>query len=109
LHEIYAAGSAGMLIRKHVLDAIKRPVFTTEKGMQNEDLLFCKKVREAGFKIWCDVDQKMGHIGLHTVYPMWDGNRWGSILDFGNGHISPYFGISDAELEAMEREVASGA
>jgi hypothetical protein len=105
LHEIYAAGSAGMLIRKHVLDALDRPVFTTSHGVQNEDLLFCQKVREAGFKIWCDVDQKMGHIGIHTVYPMWEGSRWGSILDFGNGHLSPYFGISDAELDEVEREL----
>lgn len=105
LHEIYAAGSAGMLIRKHVLDALERPVFTTSHGFQNEDLIFCEKVREAGFRIWCDVDQKMGHIGIHTVYPMWDGSRWSSILDFGNGHLSPYFGISDSELEQMEREL----
>lgn len=107
LHEIYAAGSAGMLIRKHVLDALERPVFETSHGVQNEDLVLCRKVREAGFKIWCDVDQKMGHIGLHTVYPMWDGSRWGSILDFGNGHISPFFGISDAELEEMERAIGN--
>jgi hypothetical protein len=104
LHEIYAAGSAGMLIRKHVLDALERPVFTTSHGVQNEDLVFCRKVREAGFRIWCDVDQKMGHIGIHTAYPMWTGDRWGPILDFGNGQISPFFGISDADIEAMEAE-----
>jgi hypothetical protein len=61
-------------------------------------------VREAGFRIWCDVDQKMGHIGIHTAYPMWTGDRWGPILDFGNGQISPFFGISDADIEAMEAE-----
>lgn len=107
LHEIYAAGSAGMLIRKHVLDALERPVFTTSHGVQNEDLLFCHKVREAGFKIYCDVDQKMGHIGIHTVYPMWTGDRWGSILDLGNGQFSPFFGITDDDLKAMEAELAA--
>lgn len=106
LHEIYAAGSAGMLIRKRVLDALERPVFTTSHGVQNEDLIFCRKVREAGFKIFCDVDQKMGHISIHTVYPMWTGDRWGSIVDFGNGHLSPFFGISADDLEAMEAEMA---
>jgi hypothetical protein len=109
LHEIYAAGSAGMLIRKHVLDAFERPVFTTSHGVQNEDLLFCKKVREAGFKIYCDVDQKMGHIGIHTVYPMWTGDRWGSILDLGNGQFSPFFGITNDDLAAMEAELVEPA
>jgi len=107
LHEIYAAGSAGMLIRKHVFDALERPVFTTSHGVQNEDLLFCRKVREAGFKIYCDVDQKMGHIGIHTVYPLWTGERWGSIVDFGNGQLSPFFGITEAEIAEMEREIVS--
>lgn len=103
LHEIYAAGSAGMLIRKHVLDAIERPVFTTEKGMQNEDLLFCKKVREAGFKIYCDVDQKMGHIGINAVYPAWQGNRWGAVMDLGGGQVSPVFAFTPDELAALEQ------
>jgi len=105
LQEIHAAGSAGMLIRRYVLDAIERPVFTTSNGYQNEDLLFCKKVREAGFKIYCDADQKMGHIGIHTVYPMWDGTRWASILDLGNGQFSPFFGITNDDLAAMEAEL----
>lgn len=102
LHEIYAAGSAGMLIRRHVLDALERPVFRTSHGVQNEDLLLCKAIREAGFKLYCDVDQKLGHIGLHTVYPMWAGDRWSSILDLGNGQLSPFFGISDSEIAEME-------
>ena len=105
LTEIYAAGSAGMLIRKHVFDAIERPVFTTEKGMQNEDLLFCRKVREAGFKIYCDVDQKMGHIGVNAVYPAWQGNRWGAVMDLGGGQISPVFAFTADELERMEQAV----
>ena len=68
LHEIYAAGSAGMLIRRHVLDALERPVFETSHGVQNEDLLFCRKVREAGFSIWCDVDQPRTYWGVVVAY-----------------------------------------
>ena len=104
LHEIYAAGSAGMLIRRHVIDALERPLFRTSHGVQNEDLLLCKAVREAGFKIYCDVEQKMGHIGIHTAYPMWTGDMWGSILDLGNGQFSPFFGITDEDLAELEAE-----
>jgi hypothetical protein len=102
--EVHAAGSAGMLIRKHVLDAIDRPVFVTEKGMQNEDLVFCRRVREAGFRIFCDVDQRMGHISPKTVYPMWQGNRYGAIMEIGNGQFSPVYTFTEDELEAMEAE-----
>lgn len=112
LVEIHAAGSAGMLIRASTLNELERPVFTTEKGMQNEDLLFCRKIRERrerlglkGTGIYCDVDQKMGHIGIHTAYPLWQGERWGSILDLGNGQFSPFFGITDDELASMEAEL----
>ena len=107
LHEIYAAGSAGMLIRRHVIDALERPLFRTSHGVQNEDLLLCKAIRDAGFKLYCDVDQKMGHISIHTAYPMWTGDRWGCILDLGNGQLSPFFGISDDDLAAMEHELAA--
>ena len=109
LHQIHAAGSAGMLIRKHVLDAIEKPIFTTEKGMQNEDLVFCRKVREAGFKIWCDVDQHMGHISPKTVYPYWQGNRYGAIMDIGYGQFSPVFAFTSEELDAMEAEAMEEA
>jgi len=105
LHEIYAAGSAGMLIRKYVLDALEKPIFETTHGYQNEDLNLCRKIREAGFKIYCDVDQKMGHIGVHTAYPMWAGDRWSSILDLGNGQLTPFFGITNEELTNMERDL----
>jgi hypothetical protein len=66
--EIYAAGSAGMLVRRHVLEAIADPWFESFGGL-NEDLEFCRKVRAAGFSIHCDVDTKLGHIATHQVWP----------------------------------------
>jgi hypothetical protein len=109
LHEIWAAGSAGMLIRKHVLDALEKPIFITEHGMQNEDLNFCRRVREAGFRIWCDVDQHLGHISPKTVYPYWQGDRWGSVMDIGYGQFSPVFAFTQDEIDALEAEVREGA
>jgi hypothetical protein len=105
LVEIHAAGTAGMLIRRHVFEALSRPVFETSHGMQNEDLLFCKKVREAGFKIYCDTSQKMGHIGTFGVYPVWQGDRFGPMLDLGNGEFTPIFAFTAEEQEAMLREL----
>ena len=68
LTEIYAAGQAGMLIKRHVLEAIGEPYFETF-GKQNEDLEFCRKIRAAGFTIHCDTSALLGHIGQVIVWP----------------------------------------
>jgi hypothetical protein len=86
LTEVYAAGNAGMLIKRHVLDAIGEPYFETF-GKQNEDLEFCRKLRNAGFKIHCDVDAHLGHIGQMIVWPNWtDEHGWGIRLNTGPEH-----------------------
>jgi len=105
LVEVYAAGSAGMLIRRHVLEAIDQPVFETSNGYQNEDLMFCRKVRDAGFRIWCDVETAIGHIGTFTVYPQWGGeelNRFVPVMDLGDGHPYPYLVPTEDELMAVQ-------
>jgi hypothetical protein len=84
LHPIYAAGTAGMLIRRHVLDALQDPVFETHGGL-NEDLTFCAKVRAAGFRIWCDVDSPLGHLSQISVWPTYEDGQWQIGLNLGNG------------------------
>lgn len=80
LTEVWSAGSAGMLIKRHVLEAIEDPWFTPAPNAigLNEDINFCRKVREAGFKIYCDPAALLGHISHYTVYPRWDEGtgRW---------------------------------
>jgi hypothetical protein len=75
LTQVYAAGQAGMLIRRHVLDAIADPWFEVQGGA-NEDLTFCAKIREAGFRIWCDVDVRLGHMNTYTVWPAFREDGW---------------------------------
>lgn len=99
LIEVGAAGSAGMLIRKHVLDALPRPAFpqdetvtpteeNPERIRRSTDLLFCERVREAGFRIFAHTGVLMGHMNPATVWPHQrakDG-RWGVVFDF-NGDV----------------------
>ena len=94
---VHAAGSAGMLIRRHVLDTFEDPVFESHGGL-NEDLHFCAKVRDAGFSIWCDVDAPLGHIGQISVWPRYSGDEWMIDLHLGNGEIMPIRRIVNAEL-----------
>jgi hypothetical protein len=72
LMEVDAVGCGGMLIRRHVLDAIADPWFEeghTSPEHLGEDLWFCKKAREAGFKIYVDTDVQIGHMGTVQVWP----------------------------------------
>ena len=90
LAEVYAAGSAGMLIRKNVIDALPELPFTTTGEHHNEDLEFCRRIREADFKIHADMDTRLGHIGVMWCIPGWhesdklpNGAGWGVKLTIG--------------------------
>ena len=87
LVEVVAAGSAGMFIRHHVLAAMGGKWFESNGPNQNEDLTFCKKVREAGFSIWCDTDLPLGHTIIATVRPYRDETGWQTELELGNKFI----------------------
>jgi hypothetical protein len=94
---IHAAGNAGMLIRRHVIEALEEPVFESNRG-QNEDLTFCRKAREAGFGIFCDVDAPLGHVGIVEVWPQRDEHGLSVRLGLGNGQ--------DVTLRRLVREEA---
>lgn len=94
LVRIHAAGTAGMLVRKRVFDAIGDPWFESYGGL-NEDLTFCRKAREAGFAIWCDPSARLGHISQVSVWPMWDGEQ-AIEMNLGNGEKMPLKRILDS-------------
>lgn len=83
--EIDAAGSAGMLIRRHVLDAVGDPWFESSGGVVlNEDVTFCAKAREHGFRIFATADVTMGHLGIFNVRPLRRNGRWGALTEFSS-------------------------
>lgn len=70
--EVNACGAAFLGISKRVLDTLTEP-FTpilNEKYGQyyGEDVSFCMKAREAGFKIYCDPNLSIGHIKTEVKY-----------------------------------------
>ena len=74
-------GTGVMLIKTSVFADIPKPWFMLEydeaKAPQpwvSEDIYFCQKAIEQGFKIYCDCDlsKEVGHIGSHT-YKVTDG------------------------------------
>ena len=81
---VLAAGSAGMLISRRVIDALDYPYFENSHGAaSNEDLHFCRKVRDAGFEIVCHPKAMLGHIGQMHVWPVWKDGRLALMVDCG--------------------------
>lgn len=84
--EVAAAGSAGMLVRRYVLDALTPPYFESTDGASlNEDLIFSTKVWAAGFKIICHPKVMLGHIAETVVWPAWKDDHLTILMDVGNG------------------------
>lgn len=86
LLEVQHTGSAGMLIRREVFDAIEPPWFELGNGV-SEDVTFCQKAREAGFDIYVDLSIPMGHITTCAVWPTWNADlgRWLTGYTLGDG------------------------
>lgn len=71
LFTVEIAGTAGMLIRRPVLDAIGYPYFeSTDGAYLNEDIEFSRKVRRHGFDIWVDPKARMAHLVTTPVWPV---------------------------------------
>lgn len=73
LVEMKMVGLPLMLIKMSVFEKLDEPYFAEPilgKNLIPEDEYFCLKLREAGFKIWCDVPLsfEVGHVGTKVYY-----------------------------------------
>jgi hypothetical protein len=71
LKEVDWVGAGCLLIKKSVFETMDYPywthnVITLEKEdfreIVSEDVSFCMNARAAGFKIWCDLDNRIAHL-----------------------------------------------
>lgn len=72
LVQIHSAGSAGMLIRRRVFEAMTDPWFEAGRVSSveiGEDVYFCDKAREAQFLLYADLRALLGHCTTATVWP----------------------------------------
>ena len=80
----YDLGNAGMLVKRHVFDAIPAPWYEDGRAHPEtggSDLYVCEKIRAAGFKMWLDMDTALGHICHMCVWPEQKLNgEWGARL-----------------------------
>ncbi len=62
LIDIDGCGMHCTMIRRDVLEKLREPYFVHDESVAGEDFYFCRKVREAGFKICFDTSIHTGHI-----------------------------------------------
>lgn len=111
LLEVHSAGSGGMLIRRHVLQAIidmqgHDRVFEVEAGDKlAEDYVLCRKIHEAGFKIYCDTEVLNGHQAVFAVWPEARDGHWTLRFDMGTnpaGQPSSFYLNTDGQQEVKQ-------
>jgi len=76
VREVEVVGMGCTLIRREVLEALKNPWFHYDKNADgwpvvSEDVPFCRKAREAGFRVWFDRSIKCGHVTTKVVTEAW--------------------------------------
>jgi len=71
--EVEAIGTGCLLIKTEVFKKIEKPWFeyrvtdAPDCHMSTEDIVFCDKAKEAGYKIYCDGTVNCGHVGTFVV------------------------------------------
>jgi GT2 family glycosyltransferase len=65
-------GDGCLMVRRRVMEAINQPWWEYGETLTDacdHDVVFSRKVREAGFKLACDLDLTVGHIATIVVQP----------------------------------------
>lgn len=73
-----------MLVRRHVFEKVEAPWFAVLPEGTSDDIFFCKKAIDAGFKCYVDSDNRCGHMTLTQVRPVYQDGRWQGELNFGD-------------------------
>ena len=70
--EVDAAGTGFMLIHRDVLEKVG----PFDYGVESEDIMFCRRAREAGFTVWLDTTVRVGHVAQSVIWPTQADNQW---------------------------------
>lgn len=70
LNEIGACGAGFLGISKEVIQSLDNPFSNTWEGniQHGEDISFCHRLHEKGFKLWCDSDINVGQVRVFHKY-----------------------------------------
>lgn len=77
--EVGATGAGCLLVRRAALNALEWPQWTLGQihpSSWGDDLHFCKRLGQKGFKIHCDLDNTIGHYMIGTIEPSRSTGTW---------------------------------
>ncbi len=66
LIEVDAAGFGCVLMKTEMLENMPEPFFEYKGGL-GEDIYFCIKAKQAGYKLYCDTTLEVGHISAPSI------------------------------------------
>jgi hypothetical protein len=113
LLKVQAVGTAGLLVKREVFEAIKSPWFEygqTERWDASEDIIFCEKAIAAGFEVFCDLGSHLGHMTPTAIWPSWVDQEWAvgfSVADGTRLYIPIETPISASNAADSKEEVAA--
>jgi len=99
--EIDGCGLGCILIKREVFEKIPKPWFerTTDRG--GEDFDFCRKVQEAGFKIYADLSVMCGHWA-------WEERGWRHFLSYSIPEPYPWVSRTQHEHDIADMLLGEG-
>ena len=69
--EVDGTGGGFLLTAREVYEGMKQGEWWTEANGESEDISFCRRVQNAGHRIYVDTGLELGHFGEIEVYPSW--------------------------------------
>lgn len=104
-----ATGAGCLLIKTKVFKELEPPFWRLGQLVKDEwcdDIDFFKRVRQAGFDVWCDYDVTVGHIFSGEVWPIREPNgNWGTTLVQGQDKIATW---GAAQVREEDRHLVEG-
>lgn len=103
LKEVDAVGAGCLLVRTEVFRRITYPWFALGQiwpDTWGEDLYFCKRAKEAGYKVYLDASVRVGHITKCVLYPDYKDGEWLTRYDINDEYSVINNGVN-AEFETL--------
>lgn len=105
LHKCAAVGAGALLVRRRVFEKMEEPFWTLgqiQKSEWGDDIDFCYRVRQAGFDIYVDLDERVGHKMHATVWPYFHPvHKWNTTLVINDQPIASLPQITVEEEEKV--------
>lgn len=91
LIEITNCGLGCVLIKCEVFKKLQKPYVRLGEVVKDgwsDDIGFFNRVKEAGFKLYCDTEVRVGHMTTLTVNPIRINGQWFSEYKHNNGNVN---------------------